>query len=356
MKKPSLLAGISAKDIKGLVRIEHPDPHSILGAHPFSLGGKQGVVVRAFHPEAVKAEVLIYGRKPLLMEKFHRRGLFATFIARPRPSLRYRIRFTFSNGNHWESDAPYRFLPTLGDLDIYLAGQGTHHRLYDRLGAQLCTVDGVSGVSFAVWAPTAKRVSVIGDFNGWDGRLFPMRRMGSSGIWELFVPGLKAGALYKYEIKTAKDDLRIKTDPYAFAMELRPQTASIVWDIEAYEWNDDQWMANRSKRKVRQEPMAVYEVHLGSWMRMSEEQNRWLTYRELAPRLVEHVKKFGFTHVELLPVAEHPFDASWGYQVAGYYAPTSRFGTPDDFKYFVDTCHQHGIGVIVDWVPAHFPK
>ena len=356
MKKVSLLAGISAKDIKKLIRIEHPDPHSILGAHPFRLGGKKGVVVRAFHPKAAKAEVLIDGRKPVVMDRCHRRGLFATFIARRRPSLRYRIRFTFAEGNHWEGDAPYRFLPTLRDMDLYPAGQGTHHRLYDRLGAHLCTIDGVSGVSFAVWAPTAKRVSVIGDFNGWDGRLFPMRHMGSSGIWELFVPGLKAGTLYKYEIKTAKGHLRIKTDPYAFAMEQRPQTASIVWDLEAYEWNDERWMTGRSQQKVRQEPMAIYEVHLGSWMRVAQEKNRWLTYRELAPRLIKHVKEFGFTHVELLPVAEHPFDASWGYQVTGYYAPTSRFGNPDDFKYFVDTCHQDGIGVIVDWVPAHFPK
>jgi 1,4-alpha-glucan branching enzyme len=214
----------------------------------------------------------------------------------------------------------------------------------------------VKGVSFAVWAPNARRVSVIGDFNRWDGRLFPMRQMGSSGIWEIFVPEIGPGTVYKYEIKTAKGELRIKTDPYAFAMELRPGTASIVWKLEAYEWHDDAWMTTRSERNLRQEPMAIYEVHLGSWMRVAEEENRWLTYRELAPRLVEHAKKFGFTHVEIMPVAEHPFDGSWGYQVTGYYAPTSRFGNPDDFKYFVDACHQHGIGVIMDWVPAHFPK
>lgn len=356
MTKKSLLKGILPEDIERLVRVEHPDPHSILGAHPHTIKGKAGIVVRAFHPEAIKAEVLIHRRKPFLMEKCHAGGLFATFILRRRLPFPYRIRFTFADGNHWESHAPYRFLPTLGDMDLYLAGEGTHHRLYDRLGAHVCDTEGVSGVSFAVWAPKAKRISVVGDFNNWDGRLFPMRQMGASGIWELFVPELKAGSLYKYEIKTANGNLRIKTDPYAFAMELRPGTDSIVWNLETYEWHDDQWMANRSQRNLRQEPMAIYEVHLGSWMRVAEEENRWLTYRELAPRLVEHVKKFGFTHVELLPVAEHPFDASWGYQVTGYYAPTSRFGTPDDFKHFVDTCHQHGIGVIVDWVPAHFPK
>ena len=356
MTTASLLAGISPEDIERLVRVEHPDPHSILGAHPHRVNDKDGSVVRAFHPDAIKAEALIHTRKPLLMERCHPGGLFATFIPRQALPLHYRIRFTFANGNHWESDAPYRFLPTLGDMDVYLAGEGTHHRLYERLGAHLHEMNGVRGVSFAVWAPNAKRVSVIGDFNNWDGRLFPMRRMGASGIWELFVPGLKGGILYKYEIKAANGDLRIKTDPYAFAMEMRPATASIVWDLEAYQWHDDQWMAKRSQRNLREEPMAIYEVHLGSWMRVVEEKNRWLTYRELASRLVEHVKRFGFTHMELLPVAEHPLDASWGYQVTGYYAPTSRFGTPDDFKYFVDTCHQQGIGVIVDWVPAHFPK
>jgi 1,4-alpha-glucan branching enzyme len=356
MKKESLLKGIPPQDIKKLVRVEHPDPHSILGAHPWAMKDTKGVVVRAFHPEGIKAEVLIKRRKPLLMEKCHPGGLFATFVPHRRLPLRYRIRFTFADGNHWESDAPYRFLPTLGDTDLYLAGQGTHHRLYDKLGAHLRSMDGVSGVSFAVWAPSAKRVSVVGDFNGWDGRLLPMRAMGASGIWEIFVPALGPGTFYKYEIKTADGDLRIKTDPYAFAMELRPGTASIVWDVAAYEWSDGQWIADRTKQNLRQEPMAIYEVHLGSWMRVAEEKNRWLTYRELAPRLIEHAKKFGFTHVELLPVAEHPLDGSWGYQVTGYYAPTSRFGTPDDFKYFVDKCHQHDIGVILDWVPAHFPK
>ncbi len=356
MTKESLLKGILPEDIERLIRVEHPDPHSILGAHRYTIKDKAGIVVRAFHPEAIKAEVLIQGSKPFLMEKCHTGGLFAAFIPEQRLPFRYRIRFTFVDGSDWESHAPYRFLPTLGDMDLYLAGEGTHHRLYERLGAHLREMDGVSGVSFAVWAPNAKRISVVGDFNNWDGRLFPMRQMGASGIWELFVPGLKAGTLYKYEIKTPKGDLRIKTDPYAFAMELRPGSASIVWDVDRYEWHDDQWMASRPDRNLRQEPMAIYEVHLGSWMRVPEQENRWLTYRELAHRLVEHVKKFGFTHVELLPVAEHPFDASWGYQVTGYYAPTSRFGTPDDFKYFVEMCHQNDIGVIVDWVPAHFPK
>jgi 1,4-alpha-glucan branching enzyme len=356
MTKESLLTGILPQDIERFIRVEHPDPHSILGAHLCTVKEKAGVVVRAFHPEATEAEAVIERGDPLPMEKCHPGGLFACFLPNQDLPLSYKVRFTFADGNQWESNAPYRFMPTLGDLDLYLAGEGTHHRLYERFGAHLREIDGVGGVSFAVWAPNAKSVSLVGDFNRWDGRLFPMRQMGSSGIWEIFVPEIGPGTVYKYEIKTAKGELRIKTDPYAFAMELRPGTASVVWELEAYEWYDDEWMTVRSKRNLLQEPMAIYEVHLGSWMRVAEEENRWLTYRELAPRLVEHVKKFGFTDVELMPVAEHPFDGSWGYQVTGYYAPTSRFGTPDDFKYFVDTCHQHGIGVILDWVPAHFPK
>ena len=351
----NLLQGISAEDVERLIRVEHLDPHGILGAHPHA-GKEKGIVIRGFHPEAIRAEVLIGEDDPIPMEKCHPGGLFACLVANQRLPVHYRIRFFFPDGNDWESIDPYRFLPTLGDVDLYLAGEGTHHSLYERLGAHPHEMDGTLGVSFAVWAPNAKRVSVIGDFNRWDGRLFPMRQMGSSGIWELFVPEIGAGTMYKYEIKTQDGNLRIKTDPYAFAMELRPGTASIVWDLEAYEWQDETWMSNRSRRDLREEPMAVYEVHLGSWMRVAEDQNRWLTYRELAPKLAEHVKKLGFTHIELMPVAEHPFDGSWGYQVTGYYAPTSRFGNPDDFKYFVDTCHQHGIGVIMDWVPAHFPK
>ncbi|MBW2107643.1 MAG: 1,4-alpha-glucan branching protein GlgB [Deltaproteobacteria bacterium] len=351
-----LATGISVHDLERLIRVEHRDPHSILGAHPFALEGCKGVVIRAFHPDAVRAEVLIKGRNPVSMELCHPGGLFACFVPRRRLPLRYRLRFHFNNGSTWESDAPYRFLPTLGETDLYLAGEGTHYRLYDKLGAHLRTMDSVSGVSFAVWAPNAMRVSVVGSFNGWDGRLFPMRAMGASGIWEIFVPELGPGTLYKYEIKTASGHLRIKADPFAFASELRPATASVVWDINAYSWRDTSWMARREKRDWRHQPMAIYEVHLGSWMRVPDEQNRWMTYRELAPKLVRHVKKFGFTHVELMPVAEHPLDASWGYQVTGYYAPTSRYGTPDDFKFLVDTCHRNGIGVILDWVPAHFPK
>ena len=290
------------------------------------------------------------------MKIIHPGGIFATDVLGVPWPFHYRLRFRFSNGEIWEGVDPYQFPPTLGETDLYLSGEGTHHRLYERLGAHPREMDGTTGVSFAIWAPNASGVSVVGDFNRWDGRLHPMRSLGHSGIWEIFLPGLKEGALYKYEIRAGDGSLRVKSDPYSFAMELRPSTASIVWDTEKYQWGDRKWMRTRGSRNFRQEPMAIYEVHLGSWKRVLEEGNRWLTYREMAPLLIEHVQKFGFTHIELLPVAEHPFDGSWGYQVTGYYAPTSRYGNPDDFKFFVDTCHQNGIGVILDWVPAHFPR
>jgi 1,4-alpha-glucan branching enzyme len=244
----------------------------------------------------------------------------------------------------------------LGELDLYLTGEGNHQRLYEKMGAHAVVLAGVAGVAFAVWAPNASGVSVLGTFNNWDGRVNPMRSMGDSGIWYAFVPAIGTGELYKYEVRTRDGHLRIKSDPFAFAAELRPRNASKVWDIRAYQWNDAAWMENRPHHDWRREPMAIYEVHLGSWMRGAEDDHRWLSYAELAPRLVDHVRRYNFTHVELLPVAEHPLDQSWGYQVTGYYAPTSRFGDPDGFKFLVDSLHQAGIGVIMDWVPAHFPK
>ncbi|MFQ5693048.1 MAG: 1,4-alpha-glucan branching enzyme, partial [Nitrospinota bacterium] len=258
-------------------------------------------------------------------------------------------------GETGKRDDPYRFPPTLGDVDLHLFGEGTHRRLWERLGAHPCVIDGIYGVAFAVWAPNAAGVSVVGDFCRWDGRLFPMRALGTSGVFERFVPGVSPGALYKYEIRTKDGAVRLKADPFAFAMELPPGTASRVV-TSSYEWGDAEWMSARPRRDAPREPMAVYEAHLGSWARVAEEGNRPLTYREIAPRLVAHVKRLGFTHLELLPVAEHPFFGSWGYQVTAYYAPTARYGTPDDFRFLVDHCHRNGIGVILDWVPAHFPK
>jgi 1,4-alpha-glucan branching enzyme len=242
------------------------------------------------------------------------------------------------------------------DYDLYLFGEGNHTRIYDRLGAHLTAVDGVDGAHFAVWAPNAKRVSVVGDFNAWDGRKHIMRPLGESGVWAAFVPGASEGQRYKYELHTRHDALVLKTDPYGFAFELAPATATIL-SRRDYQWQDDGWMQNRaSLGSWYERPMATYEVHLGSWARVPEEGDRYLTYAEIAARLIPYVKEMGYTHIELLPVMEHPFSGSWGYQVTGFYAPTSRFGTPRDFKMFVDECHRAGIGVILDWVPGHFPK
>ncbi|HKI96265.1 MAG TPA: 1,4-alpha-glucan branching protein GlgB [Gemmatimonadales bacterium] len=344
---------LPAEDRRRLLAGEHHEPHRVLGAHPAGHSGARGTVIRVYHPDAVSAELLVDGdtvRCASLGE-----GFFAAYLADVEPPVRYRVTFRFADGASWTCDDPYRFLPTLGDVDLHLFNEGSHRRLWEVLGAHPRMLDGVAGTAFAVWAPSARRVSVVGDFCGWDGRRYPMRQLGSSGVWELFIPAVDAGTLYKYELKTAYGGLRLKTDPFAAAMELPPGTASIVYRPE-HAWNDDAWMTARAAKDHVREPIAMYEVHLGSWARIPEEGDRWLTYREIAPKLVAHVKRLGFTHIELLPIAEHPFTGSWGYQVSGYYAPTARYGTPDDFRWFVDHCHQHGIGVIVDWVPAHFPR
>jgi 1,4-alpha-glucan branching enzyme len=247
-------------------------------------------------------------------------------------------------------------VPTLSDLDLHLFNEGTHRQLWKKLGANPRTIDGVRGVAFAVWAPNARRVSVVGDFCDWDGRTFPMRMLASSGVWELFVPAVGDGALYKFEIVTREEQLRLKTDPFAKKLEQYPGTASIVVDDSTFPWQDQAWVERRNRADHVREPMSIYEVHLGSWARVPDESDRLLSYREIAPLLARHVAKLGFTHIELMPVMEHPFYGSWGYQVSGYYAPTSRYGSPDDFRYFVQVMHEHDIGVILDWVPAHFPK
>ncbi len=333
--------------------LEHHDPHSFLGAHPGTVHGVEGVVVRAQHPTAIGCFCIVEG------EPFHMHslggGVFSVFLPRRTLPLAYHHRFVFEDGNTWEREDPYRFAPTVGELDLYLLAEGNHRELWNVLGARPLTIDGVAGTSFSVWAPSARRVSVVGDFCDWDARAYPMRALGGSGVWELFIPGVGVGALYKFELKTQEGALRLKTDPMAQAMELPPAQASCVTE-SSHEWQDDEWMQARAQRDACRAPMNIYEVHLGSWRRLPDEGHRSLSYREAAPLLVEHLRQFGFTHVELLPLAEHAFYASWGYQVTGYYAPTSRYGTPDDFRWFVDYLHRHGFGVIVDWVPAHFPK
>ncbi|MCA9244142.1 MAG: 1,4-alpha-glucan branching protein GlgB [Phycisphaerales bacterium] len=333
---------------------EHSNPHSILGAHPTRADRRTGAVVRVYQPWATQIELLRDGRKPLVMKRRGESGVFESRLPQATFPIAYRLMLHFQNGPSQERDDPYRFLPTLGDMDLHLFNEGRHWRIWEKFGAHPRVIDGVEGVAFAVWAPNARRVSVVGDFCGWDGRLFPMRQMGNSGVFELFIPGVVPGDLYKYEIKTADGHLLLKADPYAQYAEVPPANASRVFKSD-YTWGDDAWMNTRTTREWRREPISVYELHHSSWARVPEQDDRPLTYRELAPRLVEHVKHYGFTHIEPMPVMEHPFGGSWGYQVTGYYAPTSRYGDPDDFRHFVDVCHQNGIGVYLDWVPGHFP-
>jgi 1,4-alpha-glucan branching enzyme len=338
---------IETAHYEALARGEHDHPHGLLGLH--SHDGAWWL--RAWHPDATAVDAICSDGEVSLAPTAP--GLFsAKWPHEPGP---YRLRFRFADGASHERDDPYRFPPSLGATDLHLLLEGTHRNLWQALGARAMTVDEVEGVAFAVWAPNARRVSVVGDFCTWDGRVLPMRNLQGSGVFELFVPGVAPGALYKYEIRTREGALRLKADPVATWMEAPPATASRVWR-SSYQWNDAAWMTERARRDPAREAMSVYEVHLGSWARVVEEGNRSLTYREIAPRLARHVNALGFTHVELMPVAEHAFYGSWGYQVTGYYAPTTRYGTPDDFRFLVDTLHQHGIGVLLDWVPAHFPR
>ncbi len=334
----------------------HGAPFDILGQHLVTIDGGPAISIRTYQPQA-KAVSVKHGGDESLMEPVDDTGLYEAVFLGAKEIFPYRLAVTLPNGAEYEQEDPYRFGPVLTEFDLYLFGEGNHFELYQKLGAHLIVHEGVAGVVFAVWAPNGQRVSVVGNFNQWDGRRHPMRPRGASGIWELFIPGLAQGEVYKYEIKSKFGSfLGVKSDPYGFAMELRPNTASIVWDLDRYEWNDADWIAGRAERQALTSPMAVYEVHLASWQRVPAQGNRWLTYRELADQLVDYAVDLGYTHLELLPISEHPFDGSWGYQTIGYFAPTSRFGTPDDFRYFVDKAHQAGLGIFLDWVPAHFPK
>lgn len=290
------------------------------------------------------------------MTRIHDQGLFEAILPDRGGRPDYRLAVENHEGHSWEFVDTYRFGPVLTSFDLHLLGEGTHYRSFEKLGAHVRTVEGVRGVHFAVWAPNAQRVSVVGNFNHWDGRTHPMRAC-SGGFWEIFLPDLQTGEVYKFEIKSRQNGYLVeKADPYGFAAEYRPKTASVVWDVTGFTWHDDDWMARRAERQALDAPISIYEVHLGSWQRKVEEGNRFLSYRELADALVSYLAETGFTHVELMPINEHPFDGSWGYQPVGYFAPTARHGTPDDFAYFVDILHQAGIGVLIDWVPAHFPK
>ncbi len=330
-------------------------PHAVLGPHPATDHNAPGIVVRAFHPQATGCECVLETGERLALHP-EGGGLFSAFLPGAEPTLRYYLSFKFAVGAVWEHADPYRFGPTIGPLDLHLLGEGNHHRLWEVLGAHPRSLDGYRGTAFAVWAPNARRVSVVGDFCAWDGRLFPMRDLGG-GFFELFIPDVHPGTLYKYELITHEGLVRIKTDPCAAALEPPPGTASRIVESH-YTWGDDTWLAARSAHDPTRRPISIYEVHLGSWAHEpnADGTTRPLTYHELAARLPGHVKRLGFTHIEILPVAEHPFTGSWGYQISGYFAPTARFGDPDGLRHFIDTCHQQGLGVILDWVPAHFPK
>ena len=336
------------EEIVKVLEARHHDPFSLLGKHPFG----DGEVVRAFIPGAASVSIA-EGNLP--MTRVANSDFFIWHGEVDRVPSRYRLQWQDSNNHLQRAHDPYCFPPQIADYDLYLFGQGKHWHAYRILGAHPHSVDSISGVLFATWAPNAERVSVVGDFNQWDGRRHPMRSLGSSGVWELFVPDLNEGALYKFEIRNRQTgNIYLKADPYAQQFERRPSTASIVVGDSQYAWHDQDWLQRRAAADWLHKPMSVYEAHLGSWQRT--EHDEFLNYRELANRLVAYVKEMGFTHIELMPITEHPLDASWGYQTIGHYAPTSRHGTPDDFRFFVDLCHQHDIGVLLDWVPGHFPK
>ena len=332
----------------------HTSPHDLLGMHRLADGG---VVVRAFLPLAkgVVAVPADQVNKPVIpLRRVGDSDLFEGVAEEETELFPYDLAITWGSGEQWRTRDPFSFLPTISENDLFLLGQGDERRIYEKLGAHPRTIDGVSGTSFAVWAPNAKRVSVVGDFNGWDARHHPMRMLGQSGVWELFAPGCGVGSHYKFQILTQDGRELEKTDPFGFFFEIAPKTASIVWDNSRFTWGDDSWIKQRAGLDPRREPMSIYELHLGSWRKKSKGES--FSYRKLADKLVDYVRKMGFTHVEFMPVAEHAYYPSWGYQVTGFYAPSSRYGTPEKFQILVNTLHEAGIGVIVDWVPAHFPK
>ncbi len=335
-------------DLIKILDARHHDPFSILGRHTT----KKGEIFRVFLPDA---ETVTIGKKGPNMERLAGSDLFQLTTKKGAIPKQTEIHWVDKKGDNRSHFDPYTFPPQISEFDLHLFGEGKHWHIYRILGAHVHNVDGIEGVLFSTWAPNAERASVVGNFNQWDGRCHPMRSLGGTGVWELFIPGIAIGEMYKFEIRNRQSgDIMLKTDPYGREFELRPNTSSIVRQENNYAWSDEKWIKKRGKQDWLHTPMSIYEVHLGSWQR--DKNNDFLNYRELAKQLVAHTKAMGFTHIELMPVTEHPLDASWGYQTTGYFAPTRRFGDPDDFHYFVDYCHQNDIGVLLDWVPAHFPK
>ncbi len=345
---------VDPDEIAALLHGAHADPFRVLGPHRAG----DDLVIRVFRPEAKQVEVVAtndHGRA-FAAERLHVEGLYQATVPNEPREFPYCVKVTAFDGSEQTFRDPYAYGPIMGEVDLHLFAEGNHKRLYDKFGAHLREIGGERGVYFAVWAPNAARVSVVGDFNFWDGRVHPMRKLLPIGVWEIFIPGVTEGVHYKYELKTQTGALLLKSDPFGFFSQHGKQTSSMVFDLERFQWSDGEWMAQRATKRMHCQPLSIYEVHLGSWRRKAEEGNRSLSYIEFAQSLLPYVLEMGFTHIELLPIAEHPFEGSWGYQVTNYYAPTSRFGNPDELRHFINACHRAGIGVIMDWVPAHFPK
>src|SRR5471030_1531987 len=346
---------LTPDELRSLVDLKHQSPHSLLGMQP--LGDGSGLVARALLPDAAKVEIQPVHEKDkpkFELKRIPNTDVFEGVTKDAKKAYAYDFVITNHQGRTRRTRDAFSFLPTLGESDLYLFGKGDKRKIFDKLGAQLRSPDGVAGTSFAVWAPNAQRISVVGDFNNWDGRFHPMRLLGASGVWEIFIPGVGIGAHYKFEIRDAHGNIKLNTDPFGFFFEVAPKQAAIVWDTKKFKWSDDAWLKKRSIQNPFSSPMSIYELHIGSWRKRNQVES--LSYRELAEPLAVYLKDMGFTHVEFMPVAEHAFYPSWGYQVTGFFAPTSRFGTPEDFQFLVNALHEAGIGVIVDWVPAHFPR
>ncbi len=345
---------VTREALEALVEGRHGSPFQLLGPHVEEQAGRRELVVRSFQPDATKLW-LVQDGKAVEAARVHPEGLFKASLG-DRQKASYHLRFETRAGKTVELEDPYAFESQLTDFDLHLLREGTHLRIWEKLGSHPAEVRGVKGVLFVVWAPNAQRVSVVGDFNTWDGRRHPMRKHEHAGLWELFIPGLVEGDIYKYELKPHGGTAPVlKTDPFAFEVEVPPQTATRVKDLTRYQWRDAAWMEQRKAWDFKSAPISIYECHLGSWRRVPEDGNRSLSYRELADQLADYLLEMGFTHVELMPVTEHPFFGSWGYQTTNFFSPTGRYGKPDDLRAFVDAMHQKGLGVILDWVPAHFP-
>jgi len=347
---------LKIEEIQAISNGKHGDLFSVLGLQTVNVDGNEKLAVRVFRPDAKKVEFIPEKGKPVDLKRASEDGLFEYIFPRRKKRIAYKLKVTPYDGDVYTIEDAYRFGSQISDYDLQLWGEGNHHYAYKWMGAHLKTVDGVEGTHFVVCAPSAARVSVIGSFNNWDGRIHGMRFYPDQGIWETFIPHVTKGDLYKFEVKAHPDQAPMKkADPYARFSELRPGTASKIW-TDSYEWSDKSWVENRPEIQQHDRPVSIYEIHAGSWKRKVGEDPGFLSYRELADELVPYLDDMGFTHVELMPIAEHPYDPSWGYQITGYFAPTSRFGNPEDLKYFINKCHEANIGVIIDWVPAHFTK